>query len=134
MPLAFKTVIHVQVEHGIVEILAAVGAKVYYTKDGTIPAGKNSMELYLGPFTLRPGLWSIVATAKHAGQLDRCPPTLRVCATILTNIHFRTPLFTSPFHAPGHLSAKWSHTTEKHNSEEFLQNINAWRRDWCVPK
>jgi hypothetical protein len=63
-------VIHVQKEHALVEILAPHGARVYYSMDGTIPAGKDSMELYLGPFTLLPGMWQLVAIAKHAGQTD----------------------------------------------------------------
>ena len=65
-----RTVIHVRAEHALVEILAPAGAKVYYTRDGTDPAGTNAMELYLGPFTLFPGMWQLAAVAKRAGQPD----------------------------------------------------------------
>ena len=65
------TVIHVSAEHALVEILAPAGARVYYTKDGTDPAGKGkTMELYIGPFTLKPGKWQLAAIAKRAGHPD----------------------------------------------------------------
>ena len=64
-------VIHVRAEHALVEILAPAGARVYYTKDGTDPGGKGkTMELYLGPFTLKPGMWQLAAIAKRAGHPD----------------------------------------------------------------
>jgi len=65
------TVIHVRAEHALVEILEPAGARVYYTKDGTDPAGKGkTMELYLGPFTLKPGKWQLAAIAQRAGHPD----------------------------------------------------------------
>jgi len=68
---ATYAVIHVQVEHRMVEILAGVGARVYYSKDGSTAADTAEMERYLGPFTLRPGVWQLVAIAKHTGKVDR---------------------------------------------------------------
>ena len=75
-------VIRVQEEHGLVEVLAPPGQQVFYTKDGSMPTGKSSTELYLSPFTLYPGSWQLVAIAKHRGSSDseaaRFPPL--VCA------------------------------------------------------
>lgn len=65
-----EPIIHVQVEHGLVEIMAQPGVRVHYTKDGTVPASKSSAELYLGPFALLPGRWQLSAIAKRAGHLD----------------------------------------------------------------
>jgi len=97
-------VIHVQVEHGMVEILAGVGARVYYSKDGSTAADTKDMEQYLGPFTLHPGMWQLVAIAKHAGKVDsevaRFPAL--VCArdedgvTVFCQQHKELPLDAAP--------------------------------------